>query len=282
MDGEAVAYDFDEKEYRPFQKIMNRRRKYDVEEYTKKIPVKYMVFDLVYINGNSYLRKNYPERTKKLREVLGHHDYIDTAGRIISDNIDEIDEYFQDCINRGLEGVICKSTGQNSIYNAGAREWSWIKWKPSYASELSDTLDLVVVGSYAGKGKRAGTYGSLLCACYNHEKDVFETICKLGTGFTDKQLEELPDRLSDAMVDRKPARLHTTKEVEPEHWFTPKYVLEVKGSELTESPVHSCNWDSDTERGLGLRFPRFMRWRPDKSADQATTTSEIITMKDSG
>ena len=280
LDGEAVAYDFEEKEYKPFQKIMNRRRKYDVEEYAKKIPVKYMVFDLIYLNGSSFLRRNYKERTKKLHEVLDEHEYIEPTGRIISDNIDEIDEYFQDCINRGLEGVICKSTGPSSYYRAGAREWSWIKWKPSYASELSDTLDLVVVGSYAGKGKRAGTFGSLLCACYNHEEDVYETVCKLGTGFTDKQLDELPGKLSDAQVNKKPARLHTTDDVEPDNWYIPKYVFEVKGGELTESPVHTCNWDSERERGLGLRFPRFERWRPDKSSDQATTTSEIVRMKE--
>ncbi len=281
LDGEAVAYDFSEDEYHPFQKIMNRRRKYDVEEYAEKIPVKYMVFDLIYLNGSSYLRKNYTERTKKLHQIVNEHDYISPTNRILTDSIDEIDEYFQNCINRGLEGVICKSTSPNSYYRAGAREWSWIKWKPSYASELSDTLDLVVVGSYSGKGKRAGTYGSLLCASYNHEDDTYETVCKLGTGFTDKQLEKLPEKLSDAEVDRKPARLRATYNVEPDHWFIPKYVLEVKGSELTVSPVHTCNWDPEKERGLGLRFPRFILWRPDKSVEQVTTTSEIVKMKES-
>jgi DNA ligase-1 len=258
---------------------MNRRRKYEVEEYAERIPVKYMVFDLIYLNGSSYLRKNYTERTKKLHQIVCEDDCISPTNRILTDNIDEIDEYFQDCINRGLEGVICKSTSPDSYYRAGAREWSWIKWKPSYASELSDTLDLVVVGSYSGKGKRAGTYGSLLCASYNNEDDIYETVCKLGTGFTDKQLEELPEKLSDAEVDKKPARLRATDDVEPDHWFIPKHVLEVKGSELTESPVHTCNWDPEKDRGLGLRFPRFVRWRPDKSAEQATTTSEIIKMK---
>ena len=280
LDGEAVAYDFNENEYFPFQKIMNRRRKYDIEEYAEKIPVKYMVFDLIYNNGRSYLRKNYIERTEEMLGILGEHDYISPTGRMLTDNLDEIDEYFQDCIKRGLEGVICKSTSTDSYYRAGAREWSWIKWKPSYASELSDTLDLVVVGSYAGKGKRAGTYGSLLCASYNPDEDIYETVCKLGTGFTDEQLAELPEILSDAEIDKKPARLKTTDDVEPDTWFTPKYVLEVKGSELTESPVHTCNWDPDKERGLGLRFPRFVRWRPDKSPDQATTTSEIVQMKE--
>lgn len=280
LDGEAVAFDFSENEYFPFQKIMNRRRKYDIEEYAEKIPVKYMVFDLIYKNGSSYLLKNYNERTEEMHKILGEHDFISPTGRILTNNLDEIDEYFQDCISRGLEGVICKSTSSNSYYRAGAREWSWIKWKPSYASELSDTLDLVVVGSYAGKGKRAGTYGSLLCASYNHEEDIYETVCKLGTGFTDEQLAKLPERLSDAQSDKKPARLKTTDNVEPDTWFTPKYVIEVKGSELTESPVHTCNWDSEKERGLGLRFPRFIRWRPDKSPDQATTTSEIVQMRE--
>jgi DNA ligase-1 len=275
IDGEAVAYNFEQNSYFPFQKLMHRRRKYNVKEYAEEVPVKYMVFDLLYHNGSSMMRKNYNERTSKLHDILPEEDYIAPTGRIITENLDEIDEYFQDCIDKGLEGIICKSTSKDSYYHAGAREWSWIKWKPSYATEIADTLDLVVVGAYAGKGKRGGTYGALLCACYNHEEDMFQTVCKLGTGFTDKQLEEIPEKLEDAEMEEKPARLQVTDDLEPDYWFRPKYVLEVRGSEFTESPIHTCNWDPEEERGLGLRFPRFVRWRPDKSADQATTTEEI-------
>ncbi|MFP3950619.1 MAG: ATP-dependent DNA ligase [Candidatus Bathyarchaeia archaeon] len=282
IDGEAVAYNFEEGEYNPFQKIMRRRRKYDVDEYAEKIPVKYMVFDLLYLNGRSMMRMGYTDRTGKLHRIVPEEKYLAPSGRIFTEELDRIDEYFQSCIERGLEGIICKSTAEDSYYHAGAREWSWIKWKPSYASELSDTLDLVVVGAYAGKGKRGGTYGALLCASYNPDEDVYETVTTLGTGFTDEQLAELPDKLKNALIEQKPARVKATDNVEPDYWFNPEYVLEVRGSEITNSPVHTCNWDPEDERGLAVRFPRFERWRPDKSAEQATTTEEIVQMSEEG
>jgi DNA ligase-1 len=278
LDGEVVAFDYQEKRYRPFQQLMQRRRKYQVSEYTEKIPVKYQIFDLLFLNGHSFLRRNYPERRKQLEKTITETKFVGLAGRKISSDLDEIDDFFQSCIDRGLEGIICKSCTSDSYYRAGAREWSWIKWKPEYASDLTDTLDLVVVGAYSGKGKRAGTYGAILCAVYNHEEDVFQTLCKLGTGFTDQQLAELPNKLEDAQSDSRPARVQVSDQIEPDYWFVPKYVLEVKGSEISESPIHTANWNSEKKRGLSLRFPRFQRWRPEKSQDQATTVEEIIQM----
>lgn len=278
LDGEAVAYDFENQEYESFQKLMKRRRKYDIAEYAEKIPVKYMFFDLLYLDGESYLEKSYPDRRQKLESLSKENDYILVTNRKICENLDEIDEYFQETINLGLEGVLCKSCSPDSNYRAGAREWLWIKWKMEYASHLSDTLDLVVVGAYAGKGKRSGTYGALLCAAYNHEQDIFQTVTKLGTGFSDEELENLPTKLADAKSDDKPVRLQITKDIKPDYWFIPKYVLEVNGAEITESPVHTTNWDEEKEKGLALRFPRFERWRADKKAEHATTVEEIIKM----
>jgi len=276
LDGEVVAYDFDRETFYPFQKLMQRRRKYNVEEFSKKIPVKYMLFDVLYINGKSYMRRSYPERRRKLTRIAKNRKYIAVTNRLTTSELDDIDEFFQDCIERGLEGVVCKSCSNDSYYRAGAREWMWIKWKLSYASALSDTLDLVVVGAYAGKGKRGGTYGALLCAAYNHVEDVFQTVCKLGTGFTDKQLEGLPAKLRDAKSNKIPARVAVTKDMSPDYWFTPEYVLEVRGSEITESPAHTCNWNPKEKSGLALRFPRFERWRPQKSPEQATKVQEIV------
>jgi DNA ligase-1 len=278
LDGEVVAYDFDRNRFYPFQKLMQRRRKYDVEKYAEKIPVKYMLFDVLYVNGHSYMRKAYPRRREKLEQITTNGKYLAVTDRITSSELEVIDAFFQDCLKRGLEGVVCKSCAEDAYYRAGAREWLWIKWKESYASNLSDTVDLVVVGAYAGKGKRGGTYGALLCASYNHDKDVYQTACKLGSGFSDEQLENLPDKLKDARVEEKPARLMATSNMEPDYWFTPKYVLEVLASEITESPAHTCNWDEDQRRGLALRFPRFERWRPEKSPEQTTTVQEIASM----
>lgn len=274
LDGEAVAYDFNKKRYYEFQKIMSRRRKYDVEEYRKKFPVKYMVFDILYADGHSLMRKPYPKRRKKLEEIIGNYKYIALTGREVSSDLNDIIEFFEDCLDRNLEGIVCKSTSKTSYYRAGAREWSWIKWKKEYSSELSDTFDLVVVGAFAGQGARTGTYGAILCAAYNKDEDEFETLCKIGSGFTDKQLEELPKKMKEYASDEKPARVKAT--VNPDQWFKPGLVVEAIGSEITKSPTHTAARKKG--KGLALRFPRFKKWREDKKPGQATTIKEIKRM----
>ena len=278
LDGEAMAYDFQEELFGSFQILMQRRRKYGIKEYRKKIPVRYMLFDVLYVDDESFMHKSYPERREKLETIVEGSKYISLANRRVSSDLDDIDDFFQECITKNLEGIVCKSCAEDSHYKAGGREWTWIKWKKEYLSELSDTLDLVIVGAFAGRGRRSGTYGALLCAAYNSDEDVFQTVCKLGTGFSDEQLANLPKTLEDAKVDKSPARVTVTKEMSPDFWFTPKYVVEVLGSEITKSPVHTCNWNESEKQGLALRFPRFIRWREEKSPEQATSSNEILQM----
>ncbi len=275
LDGEAVAFDHETGTYLPFQTLMRRRRKYRVREVAGEIPATYRAFDLLYANGESYLSRSYPDRRARLEEVLGRDKRISPADRIVTGDTDGITEFYLACIERGLEGVVCKSCAQDSFYRAGAREWQWIKWKRDYAPGISDTLDLVIVGANAGRGRRAGTYGSVLCAAYNHEEDLFQTVCGMGTGFSDVDLSDLPRRLAGARKDRQPARVMVNPQAAPDFWFAPARVVEVLGLEITESPVHTCNWDPERRRGLALRFPRFVRWRDEKSPEQATTAAEI-------
>ncbi len=277
LDGEAVAYNDKEDVFYPFQKLMQRRRKYNVKEYMKEIPVKYMLFDIIYRDGQSLMKKSYPERRKNLEEIIENNNLIKVANRRLTDNLDEIDEFFQECLNNNLEGVVCKSCSPTSYYQAGARKYYWIKWKKDYASELRDTLDLVVIGAYPGRGRRRNTYGSLLCTAYNPKKDAFQTVCKLGTGFSDQELKNLPQKFKQLIKNNKPARAEVLKTVEPTYYFTPKIVIEVLGAELTKSPIHTCAQD-ETGKGISLRFPRFIRWRPEKNAEDATTTTEILDM----
>ncbi len=276
LDGEAVAYDFEEKTFFPFQRLMRRRRKYRVREFSEKIPVKYIVFDIMYLDGKSLLGKSYPERHKLLEKTVRRDRYLDLAARRVTSNPDKIEEFFQDCLRRKLEGIVCKSCSEDSYYRAGAREWTWIKWKKEYASRLSDTLDLVVVGAYKGRGNRAGTYGSLLCAAYNKKKDVFQTVTRLGAGFSERDLDSMMDRLKGFHEKAKPARVEALKEVEPDVWLSPQVIVEVLASEITESNVHTCARKKG--KGLALRFPRFKRWRPEKNAEQATLAGEIRDM----
>ncbi|WP_292410204.1 MULTISPECIES: ATP-dependent DNA ligase [unclassified Methanoculleus] len=278
LDGEAVAFNHEAGTYQPFQTLMRRRRKYRVREVAGEIPATYRVFDLLYVNGESCLSRSYPDRRAILEAVLSGDDRISVADRIVTGDTDGITEFYSACIERGLEGIVCKSCAKDSFYRAGAREWQWIKWKGDYAPGLADTLDLVIVGASAGRGKRAGTYGSVLCAAYNHEEDLFQTVCGMGTGFSDEELAGLPRRLAGARTDRQPARVMVNPQAAPDFWFVPARVVEVLGLEITESPVHTCNWDPERRRGLALRFPRFVRWRDEKSPEQATTTTEVAAM----
>ncbi len=268
LDGEVVAVDED-KNLMPFQKLMKRRRKYKVEKYAEKIPAEYFVFDIIYINSSSLLSKTYPERHEKVKEAVSFRTKgISEVNQKYCKNLGCVEDFFNKCISRGAEGMIAKSCSKKSVYKPGKRGWLWIKWKKEY-KKMADTFDLTVIGAYHGKGKRGGTYGALLCASYNDEEDSFETFCKLGSGFTDKELDELPEKFEEYKINHKPARVKITKDMTPDVWFSPEIVVEVKGAEITKSPAHT------TGEGLALRFPRFIKYRKDKSPEQATTIKEI-------
>ncbi|MEM2915935.1 MAG: ATP-dependent DNA ligase [Candidatus Woesearchaeota archaeon] len=260
----------------PFQVLMQRRRKHGIEEYVKRIPVCLFVFEMLYYNGKSLIREPYPKRYEVLLKNIKESDRIKLALRVICDNPDCAEELFNTTVQRGGEGIVIKSLQPDSTYEAGVRGWHWVKWKPEYVKGLRDTFDLVVVGAYKGRGRRAGTYGALLCAVYNDSADRFETFCKLGSGFTDKDLEELPKKFKKHEIPHKPALLEVSKLMIPDVWFEPAVVIEVTGAEITRSPNHTCGLKKG--QGLALRFPRFLRYRPEKSAEQATTTKEILRM----
>ena len=266
IEGEIVAID---KEGKPlhFQVLMQRKRKKDIEEYVKKVPVQLKLFDLLYYDGKSYLHEAYSQRTEKLAKIVRKGKHITLADRIVTDDLKEAETFFQRMLKEKQEGIMIKS--MDSEYQAGTRGWNWIKWKKEYSTEMVDTFDLVIVGAFYGKGKRSGKYGALLCACYNEKEDTFETITKLGTGLTDEVLAELPKMLKKYQTTAKPARV-VVSQIKPEVWFEPKVVVEVLAAEITKSPSHAL--------GLALRFPRFIRFRDDKKAEQATTSKEIEQM----
>jgi DNA ligase-1 len=173
---------------------------------------------------------------------------------------------------------MCKSIAEDSVYQAGARGWLWIKYKRDYKSEMTDTVDLVVVGAFHGRGKRAGTYGALLLAAYNPDNDTFETVTKCGTGFTDEDLAKLPEMMKKHVISHKHPRVNSM--IEADVWFEPKVVIEVLGAEITLSPIHTCAMDAIRKgSGLAIRFPRFTgNYRLDKAAEDATTSNEIVEM----
>ena len=278
VEGECVAVDPHTGEMYPFQMISRRRgRKYDIEKMMEEIPVNIYLFDVLYVNGVDLTKKPYLERRSALEKIVEETDKVKLAEYKIIDNPKDLELYMHIAIEKGCEGVMVKSIDEDSIYTAGKRGFKWLKYKREYKSEMGDTVDLVVVGAFAGKGKRAGTYGALLMAAYNHERDVFETVCKLGTGFTDEELAKLPELLKPYKIERCHPRVDSS--IEADVWFVPAIVLEVRGAELTLSPSHRCGWGKVAENaGLAIRFPRLEKWRTDKSPEDATTVQEIIEM----
>ena len=276
LEGEAISYDEVTGEFRPFQETIQRKRKHGVEEKSHEIPIHLFAFDLMYLDGEDYLGKLYEERRKKLESIIKGDGLIRFSDRIIATTPKQIDKYFEDAVESGLEGIVAKDLG--SVYVAGARKFSWIKLKRSYKGELSDTIDLVILGYYRGKGQRTEFgLGGLLGGVYNEKKDVFETISKIGTGFSEKQMQDLSDLLKKSKIAKKPARVDAL--IAPDFWVDPQYVITVRADEITRSPMHTCGKEGDGP-GYALRFPRLVSdgIREDKGKEDATTTNEILEM----
>ena len=278
LEAECVAIDPDTGEMRSFQELMHRRRKYGIGKAMEEYPISLFMFDALYVDGKDLTLKPYPARRHALEEIIKESDRIKVAQHIITDDVKELEKFFQEAIENGCEGLLCKSIAGDSVYQAGARGWLWIKYKRDYKSEMTDTVDLVVVGAFHGRGKRAGTYGALLLAAYDAEKDVFETVTKCGTGFTDEDLANLPKMLQKHKITQKHPRVQSI--IKADVWFEPVVVIEVLGAEMTLSPVHVCAIDTVRKgSGLAIRFPRFTgNYRLDKSAEDATTSAEILKM----
>ena len=278
LEAECVAVDIETGELLPFQELMHRRRKYGVKEAMAQYPVSLFMFDALYLDGKDLTLETYPLRRRMLEKAIEEDDQVRVAKQIRTSNAKELEAFFEEAIEDGCEGLICKSVAKDSVYQAGARGWLWIKYKRDYKSEMTDTVDLVVIGAFYGRGKRAGIYGALLLAAYNQKTDTFETVTKLGTGFTDEDLKKLPELLSVHIVPRKHSRVQST--LKADVWFEPKVVLEVLGAEITLSPIHVCALDSIRKgSGLAIRFPRFTgNYRTDKAAEDATSSEEIVEM----
>jgi len=276
IEGEAVAYNLDTGEDMPFQTLMKRRRKHKIEEMMAKIPIRVYLFDCLY-DGEDLTLKPYPYRIERLDAITDATDDFKPVERLETNDPEELEEFFQQSLADGTEGLIVKSTSDDSIYRAGARSWLWVKLKRSYQSKMQDHVDLAVVGAFYGRGRRAGSYGALLVAAYDPSDDKYKTVCKVGTGFTDENLAEMPGRLDQYRVESKPGNVDSL--LEAEVWFEPVVVMEVIGDEITASPLHLAAFgEIRKDAGLAIRFPRFTRWREDKSAEEVTRVGEILDM----
>ncbi len=273
FEGEAIAYDEDTQSFLPFQTTITRKRKHGVTAKAKEIPLVLFAFELLYADGVDYTQKPFHERRKMLEKIIKSGKVIKPSKTITAKEPKQLQEFFDECVSNGLEGIIAKDL--NAPYVAGARKFTWIKLKRSYQGNLVDTIDAVVIGFYRGKGKRTEFgFGGLLTAVYDENKQTFKTIAKVGTGFTEEQMQWFNDTLSKNIVKEKPRNVDSV--LEPDLWVQPKLVVTLTADEITRSPTHTCA--KKENEGLALRFPRLTQIREDKKPTDATTENEVITL----
>ncbi len=271
FEGEAVGYDFEKKEFLPFQETVQRKRKYKIEEMVKKIPLKLFAFELLYKNGISFLNKPFLERRQELKKTIKTEKNLDKETILLADQVkvvkeSQLDNLFDFYIKKNLEGLIAKKI--NGVYKPGAREWNWIKYKKSYSSKIKDTIDCLVMGYNLGRGKRVDLgIGTFLVGVYDKENDRFVTVAKIGTGLTDEEWKQLKSQSSNLITKEKPTNYLVEKTIKCDVWLKPKLVVEIRADEITKSPVHTA--------GLALRFPRLERFRDDKNPYETTTLEEL-------
>lgn len=278
LECEVVAVDPHTGELQAFQELMHRRRKYGIDAAIADYPAALFAFDVLYADGKDLTREPYEVRHQTLTAIVKTGPRLRVAESRLVSSPEALDQFFLQAIQDGCEGLVCKAVHAKAVYQAGARGWLWIKYKRDYKSEMTDTVDLVVVGAFIGRGRRGGGYGAVLLTAYDPEGDRFRTVTKCGTGFSDEDLAELPHRLRPFVTAHPPARVDS--KLVPDVWCEPGLVIEVIGAEITLSPTHTCALDAVRPgSGLAIRFPRFTgRYREDKGPADATTEAEILEM----
>jgi DNA ligase-1 len=278
VEGEIVAVDPDTGDLLPFQELMHRRRKYGVEEAMSSYPASLRLFDALYLDGKDLTMETYPSRRAALTKMVKESERLRLAEQKVVDSAEVLEAFFEEAISSGCEGLVAKSLGGESVYKAGARGWLWIKYKRDYRSEMTDTVDLVVVGGLMGTGRRAGSIGTLLLAAYDESDDTFKTVCKCSTGFSDEEIKDMRKLLEKDIIPHRHGRVDS--KIEPDIWLVPSKVLEILGAEITLSPIHTAGMGTIRKgAGLAIRFPRFTgKWRSDKSPEDATTVRELVEM----
>ncbi|CAN6639578.1 DNA ligase 1 [Trichomonascus vanleenenianus] len=278
LDCEAVAWDRQQQKILPFQVLSTRKRK-DVEEGSIVVRVCLFAFDILYLNGEPLIQKSLAERRAILGDYFGEVPGEFTFAKSMNtDSIEEIQHFLDQSIKDGCEGLMIKVLeGEESGYEPSKRSRNWLKLKKDYLSGLGDSLDLVVLGAYYGKGKRTSTYGVFLLGCYNEDTEEFESICKIGTGFSDANLELFYNELKETVIPEKKSYVShdSAPNHQPDVWFEPKYVWEVLTADLSLSPVYRAGIN-ELGKGVSLRFPRFIRVREDKAPEDATNAEQVV------
>ena len=267
IEGEVVAMDHFYEKMLPFQVLSKRRRKYSIEEVSKEIPVCLFLFDLLKCEDQSYIESPLPERRTKLEEIVKESDELQLVKSATINDTNELVDFFNEAREKGTEGIMAKSIQEGSIYQAGNRGFLWIKLKGLEGGKLKDSVDVVLVGAFYGRGRRKGVYGTYIGAVYDKNNDNFEAFTRIASGWTDEIMSTLMKEVKQYEVTRKPN--YVKCDDTPDVWIKPEIVIEIIGDEITIS-------DKFSSLGYSLRFPVFKRFRYDKSPKDITTKKEII------
>lgn len=269
LDGEAIGYDTKTNKFLPFQETVSRKRKHDIEEAVKRLPLKLFIFDILSKNGKNLLSLPFSQRRKVLEETMDNPPagrQVQITRQDIVDSPEVIRNLIKKYLSEGLEGALIKKI--DAPYKAGARGYHWVKYKKTTEEGVKDTIDCLVVGVNRGKGKRAHFgVGAFLVGVYDPPAGRFKTVSKIGTGLTDEQWRELDVRSKKLEVREKPKEYEVPKNLEPDAWTKPSLVVEILADEITKSPLHSA--------GLALRFPRLIKFRDEKNPSDTTTLNEV-------
>lgn len=280
FDSEAVAFNPDTTEYLPFQDTVKRRRKHGVEEMSIRVPLRVFLFDMLYLNGQALLDTPAGERFAYLTALdYSTQSVIEVTRHDVVNSEVQLRTLFDLYVSEGLEGVMCKKL--EAEYQAGSRNFNWVKYKRATDQALNDTVDVVVMGYYAGQGQRNRFgIGAFLVGVHDEESGMFQTLAKIGTGLSDEQWKDMKQRLDLCRTDDAPKTYAVHQNLAPDVWTLPKVVVEVAADEITRSPIHTAAKGEGTLNGSGLalRFPRLVRVRDDKNPFDTTTPAELLSM----
>lgn len=283
LDTEVVAFNREKNQFVPFQ-ILSTRKRTEENAESAKVQVIVQAFDLMYLNGESLLDRPLAERRELLLKnflpIDGKFQFATALDHTENGDTAVIEEFLDNAVKGQCEGLMVKTLDVNAAYEPSRRSLNWLKLKKDYLEGLGDSVDLVPIGAYHGRGKRTGVYGAYLLACYDEDSEEFQSVCKIGTGFSDEDLKNLAASLNKSIIPDKSSQYNVSDTLACDVWFDAVQVWEVKAADLSKSSTHKGAVDKTGEagRGIGLRFPRFERVRPDKKPEDATTSDQILDM----
>jgi len=284
LDTEVVAYNRETYKFVPFQVLSTRKKTGTENEDDVKVKVIVLAFDLMFLNGKSLLNETLSVRRRLLykhfKPVDGRFQFATSMDHEENGDTSSIDIFLGNAIKGQCEGLMIKTLDENATYQPSNRSLNWLKLKKDYLDGMGDSFDLVPIGAYYGRGKRMGIYGAYLLACYDIDTEEFQSVCKVGTGFSDEDLRLLCQGLKEHIIPEKTSQYHVSESLECDIWFSACQVWEVKAADLSKSSTHKGGIYKlrDSGRGIGLRFPRFERFRKDKKVEHATSSEQILEM----